>query len=195
VRKKVLEILLQCGMKSEHNLRSGAMKNLPADFPSLPEENASLARLIAWFCEVVTWLVARAAARAAGELAGEAETAASAERLPPTPPRTGSPDAQRHEAPANSGREACRPQRAFSPSGEQDHMIADAAAPAAMTELPPRAGRTPRARRIAAPNARGSLRAPTRAPASRPQSTADRLKIETLRDRSFARPIRYDTVT
>ncbi len=46
------------------------MTPLPADFPPPPAENARLAAVITWIFEVLRWLVARAAARAAAGLDG-----------------------------------------------------------------------------------------------------------------------------
>ncbi len=57
------------------------MTQLPADFPPMPAENASLAAVVTWLIELIRWWVARAAAREQGEGAGDADPG-----IAPTPP-------------------------------------------------------------------------------------------------------------
>lgn len=88
--------------------RTGAM-TLPADFPPMPDENASLAAVLTWLIDLIRWWVARAAAREAGETAGDCDPG-----LAPTPPLEGlgcsSPDGGEPEG-KGSRREA-KPRRA-----------------------------------------------------------------------------------
>jgi hypothetical protein len=158
------------------------MTHLPADFPQLPAEDASLARLIAWFCEVLTWLVAQAPGWwESCKVEGETGRPESADPAPP--PRTGSPDNGRNEEPVSAGREASRGRRAASPQEETENTTAQAA-PARETEAPsPPLTRRPTpprhtpelrtARSRQAPNARRRQRPTTPAQASHPRSTED----------------------
>lgn len=174
------------------------MNNLPADFPSLPAENASLARLVAWFCEVVKWLVARAAAREAGKLDPGCEfpwgTVASS-------PRTGRPH---QELQNNEHREPDHERRAASPMREANVPTVRAAAsrkaePAPSLRLTrPRPPRRPsQIQRSQWPQKRDCHRARAGGAlslASRPRSTADPSKFDALRCVNFARSFCYDIV-
>jgi hypothetical protein len=60
------------------------MTQLPADFPPMPAEDASLAAVITWLIELIRWWVARAASRDEGEGTGEAGPGVA-----PTPPPDG----------------------------------------------------------------------------------------------------------
>jgi hypothetical protein len=73
------------------------MTQLPADFPPMPAENASLAAVVTWLIELIRWWVARAAARDQGEGAGEADPG-----IAPTPPEGSgrlSPDQRETDSP------------------------------------------------------------------------------------------------
>jgi hypothetical protein len=65
------------------------MTQLPADFPAIPDEDASLAAVITWLIELIRWWFAREAGEAeSGGSGDEARTARDATRRTADPGRT-----------------------------------------------------------------------------------------------------------
>jgi hypothetical protein len=155
------------------------MKNLPADFPQPPAENASLKAMFAWFFQVLTWLMAR---RAAGDKwwlgLGESQPK---DATPPAalPDRTGAGERQ-GAGDAGAGAAAARTSglraEALDAPGPADQIEDKEAADqdAAPPPSPPERQRTaPRA-----PLRSGrSRRRPRRASAREPHTSASRPRL------------------